>query len=120
MKTLIFQFVLLVAITTVSLAAPLKNDKAITLTRLNEVDAFPEQYRKAVCAVSAALLTDGAKPSEYFAEISPQKDGLLKIYLRHQSHSTDRPGELGDACNRCRSATFDSKTGKASKISGIR
>jgi hypothetical protein len=111
---------LLLAAATVLIAAPAADAKKIALPRLTQVDAFPEKYRDAVRAISAALSAGGGKPSEYFAELSVEKEGILEFYLKHQSHPADDSGWKGDACGRCRMAFYDSKAGRFLKFQGIR
>ena len=92
--------------------------------RLN--GSFPEDYREAVRAVIAALVADGAKPEEFFAEISTSADNRLEFYLKHQSHPTagshslEEPFSFGDVCGRCRITLFDPATGKVSAFQGIK
>jgi hypothetical protein len=119
MKTFYFTL-LMFATTAVLTATPATEEKKIALPRLTQVDAFPDQYRDAVRAVIAALSADGITPSEYFAQVSLTKEGMLEFYLKHQSHPADDSGWRGDACGRCRTTSYDLKTGKVSKIYGIR
>jgi hypothetical protein len=119
MKKFYFSLLMLATVV-VSVAAPASEEKKPAVPRLTQVDAFPEKYRDAVRAISAALSADGGKPSEYFAEFSAEKDGIWEFYLKHQSHPADDSGWRGDACSRCRIAFYNSKTGKILRFQGIR
>lgn len=59
----------------------------------------------------AALIAEGTKAGEFFAVVSPGKEGLLEVSLKHQSHPDDSHS-LGDQCGRRRTAFYDPKTGK--------
>jgi hypothetical protein len=87
--------------------------------RLSEIDAFPEEQRDVVRAVSAALGADGGKDEEYFTEIWPAKDGLPRVYLKHESHP-DADSYRGDRCRRGREAWYDPKSGTVSRLCRIR
>ena len=119
MKPLFFGLMLL-SIATLSVASPLRQDKAMALPRLTQVDSFPEQYRDAVRAVSAVLTEDGGKPGEYFVEIHSNASGVLEFYLKHESHPLNISGGLGDICGRCRVTNYNPNTGAVSRIHGIR
>lgn len=110
---------LLFLVAGIATAAPASEAKTEERVRLTNVEGFPQAYRDAVRAVIAALSADGSKPEEYFAEISPTGDSTLGFHLIHQSHNPD-PHWVGDSCGKCRTTTYDTKSGKVSKIYGIR
>lgn len=111
---------LLHSVSALSAAAPARDEKQVALPRLTQIDAFPDEYRAAVRVVIAALSAAGAKPDEYFAIITPTKEGPLEVFLKHQSHPVDNSHWLGDACGRCLVTSYDPKTGKVSRFQGIR
>jgi hypothetical protein len=118
MKTF-YMALLMFAATTALVAVPAAEEKKSVLPRLTQIDAFPESSRDAVLAVIAALTAEGTKASEFFAVVSPGKEGLIEVSLKHQRHPDDSRW-LGDECKRCRTAFYDPKSGKVLRFQFVR
>jgi hypothetical protein len=87
---------------------------------LSHTDTFAEEYRSALSAVKAALEEAGQDHTEYSAEITLSRTGLVSVHLRHASHPDDGIHWRGDPCHRCLEAVCDPMTGAVLKLHPIR
>ena len=87
---------------------------------LLKIAAFPEAYREAARAVAASVSHEGEKPSEFFAEIEPEKGGrILVFHLWHKSAFTrENIGSPGNPGGKCRDVLYDTKKHRVTQTWG--
>jgi hypothetical protein len=116
-----FLFVLLVLTVVTCPRAIAQQSAPVKEARLTDTNAFPAELHEAIAAVNSAFASQGGKAKEYFASVSRGSNGLIAVYLRHESHDPEKyRGWRGDGCGKCRTTTYDPRTKKVGKFDGIR
>ncbi len=88
--------------------------------RVTDVSAFVPTDQVIVRVVLAEFARGDRKASEYFLTLTPTKDGVVHVFLKHESHPADEGSWRGDACGRCLITEFDLSTGRLAPFRGFR